>query len=187
VLDAAELIRSHRLAAGLSQRALAKRAGTSSATLHRYEAGRVDPTTATLNRILHACGPLRRRRWPSVAELSAAVDKELRAGQSQDGWRLVWEFLDDDSGADDREVIFTVSEPPRPAGDRRADALAAALAEYVCVRRQLVPPAWTQVPIEVVPWWFVSDKRFHALALRESPISFARRGIFVTAGALQRI
>lgn len=185
MLDAAELIRSHRLAAGLSQRALAKLAGTSSATLHRYEAGRVDPTTATLNRILHACRP-RRRRWASVAELTAAVAKELRAGQPHDGWRLVGEFLDDDRGADDRELIFSVADPPGPTGDRRADALAAALAEYLCVRRQLVPPLWTQVPIEVVPWWFVSEKRFHALALRESPISFARRGIFVTAGALQR-
>jgi transcriptional regulator with XRE-family HTH domain len=187
MVDAAGLIRSHRLAAGLSQRALAKRAGTSSATLHRYEAGRVDPTTATLNRILHACGPRRRRRWPSIAELTAAVAKGLRSGQPQEGWRLVGEFLDDDRLADDQELIFTVSESPGPTGDRRADALAAGLAEYLCVRRQLVPPSWTQVPIEVVPWWFVSEKRFHALALRESPISFARRGIFVTAGALQRI
>lgn len=186
MLDAAELIRFHRLAAGLSQRALARRAKTSSATLSRYESGQIDPSTRTLNRILHACRA-RRRRWASLAELTPAIAKLLRRGRPADAWRVVGEFLDDDRAADDREVLATVGERPAESGDRRADALAAALGEYLCVRRQLAPPAWSQAPIEVVPWWFIAQPNFHGVALRESPISFARRGIFITAGALERV
>lgn len=186
MINAAALIRSRRLAAGLSQRGLALRAHTSSATLHRYETGTIDPTTETLNRILRACRP-RNRRWASIAELAAAIDSELRSDRARQAWRLVGEFLDDDRGADDRELQLSVAEAPASTNGRRAAALAAALAEHLSVKRGLLPPPWTQIPVEAVPWWFVADRRFHALALRESPVSFARRGIFVTAGALERI
>jgi len=80
VVDASQLIRTHRLAAGLSQRELARRAGTSSATLHRYESGAVDPSTGTLNRLLRACLP-RRRRWASLAELAPAIAGSLARKQ----------------------------------------------------------------------------------------------------------
>jgi len=187
MLSAPKLIRAHRRAAGLSQRELARRAGTSPATLHRYEAGRVDPTTGTLNRILHACLPPR-RRWASVAELAPAFADELRRSTAPKAWRqIVGEFLDDDRTSTDAEVQLVVADAPTPTGDPRADAVAAALTEHVCVRRGLVPPRWVQAPIEVTPWWFPAGDAFRALALRESPPSFARRGIFVTAGALERV
>jgi len=187
VISAPDLIRTHRLAAHLSQRELARRAGTSPATLHRYESGRVDPSTATLNRILHACLP-RRRRWAAVAELAPAIAAALRDGTATEAWRLtVGEFLDDDRTASDADTQLAVADEPAPTGDARADALAAALAEYVCVRRGLATPRWTQAPRELAPWWFVAGPSFRALALRESPPSFARRGIFVTVGALERV
>ncbi len=186
MISAPQLIRTRRLAAGLSQRELARRAGTSAATLNRYEAGRVDPTTGTLNRILTACLP-RRRRWPSIADLAPAVADRLRDGTTADAWRLVGEFIDDDRTADDAELGLAVADAPAPTGDDRVDALAAALVEHLCVRRGLVPPRWTQPPLEVTPWWFVAGGGFRAMALRESPASFVRRGIFVTSGALERV
>lgn len=144
----------------------------------------MDPTTGTVNRLLHACLP-RRRRWASAAELAQALDGELQP-ESGGAWRLVGEFIDDDRGADDHELALSVADAPGPTGTTRALALAAALAEHLCVLRQLVPPSWTQVIVEVLPWWFVAGDGFNALALRESPPSFARRGIFVTGGALER-
>lgn len=183
-MNAPKLIRLHRLAAGISQRELARRAGTSSATIHRYESGRVDPSVGTVNRLLRACLP-RRRRWVSVADLSDAIDDAL-ASRSQDVWRLVTEFLDDSEHADDREFALSVADPPGLATDARAPALAAALAEHLSVQRGLVPPSWTRGIDEVRPWWFVAGDPFRAMALRESPPSFARRGIFITAGSLER-
>jgi len=53
---ASSLLRSARLRAGLTLRALAMRAGTSHSTLAAYEAGRVVPSVDTLDRILRAAG-----------------------------------------------------------------------------------------------------------------------------------
>ena len=55
-MDAALELRIARRRAGLSQRALATRAGTSQATLSAYEAGRKVPTLAVLDRLLTAAG-----------------------------------------------------------------------------------------------------------------------------------
>jgi len=185
MISAAHLIRSHRRSAGLSQRQLARQAGTSAATLNRYEAGIIDPAVGTLNRILGACTS-RRRRWASLAQLAPALASASESAPNE-VWRLVGEFLDDDKSANDEEFVNSVIDAPLPTGNPRADALVAALGEHLSVKRAIAPPAWTQVPIEVVPWWFVAGERFAAMSLRESPASFARRGIFVTSGALERV
>lgn len=53
---AANLIKLARHDSGLSQRELARRAGTSQATLSAYEAGRKSPTFETLVRVIRAAG-----------------------------------------------------------------------------------------------------------------------------------
>jgi len=53
-VDAARAIRTAREAAGLSKRALARRAGTSPAAIVAYESGAREPTLPTLARILRA-------------------------------------------------------------------------------------------------------------------------------------
>lgn len=55
-VDAAMTIRRARAEAGLSLRELARRAGTSHATLNAYEQGRIEPSVATWSRILRAAG-----------------------------------------------------------------------------------------------------------------------------------
>lgn len=54
--SSAVLVTAARAEAGLSQRQLAERAGTSQPAVARYEAGRVVPDLATLSRLLTACG-----------------------------------------------------------------------------------------------------------------------------------
>src|SRR3954451_9959252 len=51
-----ELLRSARDEAGLSQAALATRAGTSQSAIARYERGVATPSIATLERLLMTCG-----------------------------------------------------------------------------------------------------------------------------------
>lgn len=53
--SALELARARRRA-GLSQRELAARAGTSQATISAYEAGHKQPSVAVLDRLLRAAG-----------------------------------------------------------------------------------------------------------------------------------
>ncbi|MEX0943796.1 MAG: helix-turn-helix transcriptional regulator [Pseudomonadales bacterium] len=52
----AETLRAARIAAGLSLRELAERAGTSHATLSAYEQGKKVPSATNYLRILEACG-----------------------------------------------------------------------------------------------------------------------------------
>jgi len=53
--DQGERIRSARLAAGLSQAGLARRAGTSQPAVNRYEQGRTVPEPGTMARLVGAC------------------------------------------------------------------------------------------------------------------------------------
>lgn len=54
--DAARLVREARKRAGLTQRALAGRAGTAQSVIARIERGRTSPTASTLVRLLDAAG-----------------------------------------------------------------------------------------------------------------------------------
>lgn len=56
------LVRKLRLGAGLSQRALAQRAGTSQPAIARYERGAATPSWETLQRLAAACG-----RWVTMS------------------------------------------------------------------------------------------------------------------------
>jgi transcriptional regulator with XRE-family HTH domain len=78
-MNAGTVLKSARIHAGISQRELAQRAGTSQATVSAYEHGHKDPSVATLARLLAATGvtlsvePLERPvRSPSRAQLREA-------------------------------------------------------------------------------------------------------------------
>ncbi|HVE99022.1 MAG TPA: helix-turn-helix domain-containing protein [Mycobacteriales bacterium] len=53
--EAARLLRHARRRAGLTQRALAAKAGVAQSVVGRIESSRVDPTVSTLSRLLRAC------------------------------------------------------------------------------------------------------------------------------------
>jgi transcriptional regulator with XRE-family HTH domain len=86
-MDAARLLRSARLTAGLTKTALARRAGTSPAALLAYEANRRSPTVATLARLLAACGvQVRGELEPLHADTDAVVDALLARQGGGLGW-----------------------------------------------------------------------------------------------------
>lgn len=62
------LVRDARLAAGLSQRALARRAGTSQPAIARYERGVATPSLETLQRLVAACGQRLRLSTEAIPE-----------------------------------------------------------------------------------------------------------------------
>jgi len=83
-MNAATAIRDARAEAGFTQRALAIRAGTSQATLSAYEAGRKQPSAATLTRILAAAGR-RLTTEPAQSSVVQVSEEEL----AERGRRLV--------------------------------------------------------------------------------------------------
>ena len=82
-MDVGDLLRAARARAGFNQRVLAARSGVSRPTLTRYESGAVSPTTATLDRLLAACGmQVRAQLEPLLADVDARVEA-LLAGEPQ--------------------------------------------------------------------------------------------------------
>jgi len=71
-MQAATLLRLARTGSGLSLRVLAQRAGTSHSTLSAYEAGHVDPSVGTMQRIVRAAG------YDLQADLTPLVGGEHR-------------------------------------------------------------------------------------------------------------
>ncbi|MDQ3659574.1 MAG: helix-turn-helix domain-containing protein [Actinomycetota bacterium] len=86
---AGNLIKLARLEGGLSQRELARRAGTSQATMSAYETGRKSPSLETLSRIVRAAGQdlrIRLERLDDHDEWAAAYEASLPPDQLSN-WR----------------------------------------------------------------------------------------------------
>lgn len=74
-----ELVRAARRLAGLTQRALARRAGTAQSVVARIEQGAADPSTATLTRLLAAAGfALRAELVPAAVAETHMLDDVVR-------------------------------------------------------------------------------------------------------------
>ena len=190
-------IRAARLAGGLTQVALARKAGTSQPTLAAYESGRAEPRLETLRRLVEACGselvlsvrPKVRRGALPIQDVADQVAALLSDEGQASAWRRLLDFVDDFRGSPIAGKRWLVENAPALCGDRRLDAAIAALAEFLCAEAGLPYPAWTDEEERFAePWWFVSGLRgFEAMALRDSPITFARHGVFVNEGAFERV
>jgi hypothetical protein len=121
------------------------------------------------------------------AQAGAALDPTARTPAAV-ALRPLLGFLDEAQRVPDELLIALLREAPAPTGSRQLDAFVSALAEHVALKRGVTPPEWTQDPTRFLDqWWFPSGFRsLHATALVESPTAFRRRGIFITAGALER-
>jgi len=119
----------------------------------------------------------------------------LRSGEAlKDIWRYaVIQLLDDYTSLRLQEGVAKAArlfDPvPQATGDTRVDAAFAALAEHLARRDGWAPPAWSRdFERPASPWWFVTDMAgLHPRALVESPLSFRKRGVFITEDALDRV
>jgi transcriptional regulator with XRE-family HTH domain len=205
---AARLLQQARLRAGLSQAELARRAGTSQPTLSAYERGVKDPAVTTLARLLAVTGttlagvegPATMREFlrregglPEGFRPDRLADVAGRVCCGEDVWFALREFLDgvglvaELGGAD--PVHRLIADAPAPTGERRVDALLAGVAEHVATVHGVARPAWTTEPSRFLEtWWFPHRRRaFDALAIRDAPAAFRRRGIFLHPSRLERV
>jgi transcriptional regulator with XRE-family HTH domain len=77
-MDSAQELRGARRRAGLTQAQLAAAAGTSQASISAYEAGRKQPSVATLGRLLEACGARLEVRPPARQRTRAQLERAGR-------------------------------------------------------------------------------------------------------------
>jgi hypothetical protein len=123
---------------------------------------------------------------PSIADVAVEIGACLAEGDEAAALRLAFRCVELFERAPLGEREDVVAHEPISTGDARFDALLAAIAEYLCAREGILAPAWVEDSNRFLDqWWFVSGLRsLHADAIAHSPISFARRGVFITAGAL---
>lgn len=124
----------------------------------------------------------------AFSQSAAGVARRVLGG---DDFRVAVRELLDEFGllVSDGQRRRALAERPDTTGEVRHDAYLGALAEHLAARHGLDRPAWAVEPDRFLHrFWFVSDvSGFRALAIAQSPAAFRRRGIFIAAGALQRV
>ena len=87
------------------------------------------------------------------------------------------------------EKLALVADPPDPTSEPETDAYLAALVETLCREVSKNPPVWTESPSTYLPrpWFAAGLESLKAILLAESPVSFRRRNLFVSANALHRV
>jgi transcriptional regulator with XRE-family HTH domain len=195
-MELADLIKTARRAAGITQSELASRASTAQPAVAAYESGTRVPSLATLRRLLSACDhdlelvarPRVRRGAVALSGLAPAVNVDLREDRERDAIRLLFGFADDFRGSSRPGKIELLREEPPPTGDARFDAALAATAEFFAREAEIAAPQWVDEPERFVePWWFVTTRRsLDAYTLAHTPAVFARHGVFIAREVFDR-
>lgn len=190
-MTTAEFIRTARGGAGLSGRALARRAGVAYSTVVRIESGLVDPTTGMLETLLAAMGLRlilddRPIEQPWLGSLADAWEHDVVLGQDRADWTRVRAFTDY-LAHHPESVADAVTPPPPRSGSAFMDNLLAAIAEVECDRHDIPVPAWTGRirPLDL-RWMTPTTPRREVLELESTLPQFLARNIALSADSLWR-
>ena len=180
----ADLLITARRQSGLTQAQMAKIAKTTQSAIAAYEAGRREPTVPVLQRMLEATGHNLVIAFEADENIYRIADlaRDIRKTPSKNGerrLRLVFEFLRDVNESQQLSLRFAVE--PMATGDRRFDALLAAITEDSCVRGGVAPPSWVFANKRFLDeaWWVSNLKSARVQALVNTPASFRRRGVMI--------
>lgn len=186
-----ESIRTIRAQRGLSQRALAQRAGLSFRGVQLLESPENDARVSSLERVGCALGL-------PPGSVRHAVSRVLREPPSslfcaslrivQDGERSWRRHLMDSVDAVRRSgATAELETPPAAELPARLRALMAGVAETLAAECGAAAPRWTCGVGPLGRPWFVSGyENLKASALVESPTPFRSRNVFVLASFLDR-
>ncbi|WP_156751371.1 hypothetical protein [Mycobacterium sp. 1245111.1] len=119
---------------------------------------------------------------PPVGSLTLTQAADLIAAAPTDKvrLRLFFEFCRGADEAGAAAMALAGCEPPS-TGSARFDALLAAIAEHLASRVGVAAPEWAEGPDRFLttPWWVSPLPSARAQALRGTPTSFRRRGIYL--------
>ncbi len=185
------MLHTARTAAGLSARALALAAGTSTTTVTRIEAGSMDPTIGMLGRLLQASGRSleltlgEARAGISLADLNDAWT-QTSLGDRPD-WTRLRALLDGLARKPERTRAAIGPTPP-PSGSAMLDALLAAIADKLADDHGLKRPAWSMKASRFLatPWESPGTPRMKAVAREQTPSQLLAHGIIASSDSLWR-
>ena len=186
-----ELIRTIRGLRGLSQRALAQRAGLSFRGVQLLESPEHDARVSSLGQVARAFGLPRSGVRRAVSGLLLEPPGSLFCASVrmlEDGERSWRRHLMDSVDAVRRSrSAAELATPPSTDLPARLRALLAGVAETLAVECGAGAPHWTNGVGPLDRPWFVSGyESLKASALVESPVPFRSRNVFVLANFLDR-
>lgn len=202
---ASETLKEVRRCRGLSQRALARLADVPQSTISEIEAGLRQPTLPLLGRILDRIGrPIELRlvtnerfSATSVARraahaLAGHLPDEVRdsnPAREDAAFRAILDLRDALLRTEPEQALALVADRPGSTGDRRFDALLAAVVEDACARLGAPPPSWTQEAERFVkPFWYLSEvDGLHWWEFSTAPGAFVRHGVLAAEEELQSV
>jgi transcriptional regulator with XRE-family HTH domain len=198
-----KLVRDIRRRAGLTQRALAAKAGVPQPTIAEIEVGRREPSISLLGRLAEASGyELKLELQPLPPRSAVATANRIRArlaGDEGEGWstalredaalRAAIDFKNALASASADEFTRLVGTPPGLIGDTRWDAFIAAVVEDEAATRDVPTPRWTDEKARFTrPLWYLSENRaLHAWELATSPGAFVRHGVLAAKEELESV
>ena len=188
VMQVGELVTSAKGSSGLSVRRLAADARVAGSTITRIQAGSVDPSVRTLERILAAAGfalqlSAIHRGSPRTPRLSDLADAWSRDGRLRLDWPR-WRAWLDELALHPTRIPEAIYVAPPPAGEPVVDTLLAAVAEKLADDAGLPRPSWTdQVPPLADPY---APPTARTVTGHHVPAQLAARGLMIDAASLWR-
>ncbi|MHB8438957.1 MAG: hypothetical protein ACYDD4_07325 [Acidimicrobiales bacterium] len=124
-----------------------------------------------------------------IGDVASEIAVALQHGDHDQARRCAFRAMEHYLDTDFEVRHCLVGDEPPLTGDERYDALLAGVVEHSCARREETAPEWVHDRVRFLrTWWFVSgDRGLHGEAFVHSPISFKRRGVFVTREELSHV
>lgn len=186
-----DLIGTVRHRRGVSQRALARRAGLSFRGMQLLETPGHDARLSSLERVAFALGLPRTQIRRAVADaLSEPPDSLFCASvrileDGEPSWRR--HFMDSVDEVRRSGSAAAIVTPIAAALPERLKAMAAGIAETLAGESGIAAPPWTRSIGPLADPWFVAGyESLKAAAIVESPVAFRSRNVFVLANFLER-
>ena len=183
-MSASALLRSARSNAAVSQRQLAADSRISQPAIAVIESGSHDTSVDRLERLVAVLGH-RLALLPTLARpVSEAADSlraAISAGDEEWAWRELIQASDDLASASPSVRVALAVNRPQPVGERRYDALLAALADFWLSVDQLPRPLWlddSHYSLEE-PWDVEELESLRAQARLATPESMRRHGVYL--------
>ncbi|MEO7980585.1 MAG: helix-turn-helix transcriptional regulator [Sporichthyaceae bacterium] len=189
---AGTLLKSARQAHGLTQSALAQRAGTYQPRIAQVEHGTHEPSAERLSNLLAATGQ-RLTALPTTArpavEVGADIAGHLARQDFDRAFREVIQLSDDLARATRDVRVALVVTPPASTGDRRFDALLAGVVEHHLRKGRLPIPGWLRQSWRSLELpWHVDDNPFtQDLSAKDSLPGPLRHGVVLAASELASV
>ncbi len=182
MVSTAELIRTARSQRGLSQRALATRAGVEQSTIARIESGDADPTFSTVARLLDAAGFRLSAPEPLLPTLAEAA-----LGNDELDWTMIRAVADRAAHHPADVALMIGAEPPGNAS-LTARTILAAIAAFVSQGRPDRLPRWVRhtKPLQQ-SWHLPGTTRMIERTIADTPAAIARYNVWLRADALTRV